>query len=205
VSWIALVGFFVAIVPLVLTPGASFTLATQRTLDGQRRATLWVVAGTATGTYIHALLAAAGLSALVMRSSEAFLVVKIVGGAYLIGLGLLMIWRTRRRREAPAPGRLPWAGHHTYPQAVLANVLNPKAASIYMTLAPQFLTAQQVGVGPLLLLASVHVLAMGVWLGSWSVVLRRGRWLAQSDWFAKTVNRVGGAILVALGVRTVTS
>ena len=80
-SWIALVGFFVAIVPLVLTPGASFTLATQRTLDGQRRATLWVVAGTATGTYIHALLAAAGLSALVMRSSEAFLVVKIVGGA----------------------------------------------------------------------------------------------------------------------------
>jgi threonine/homoserine/homoserine lactone efflux protein len=101
VSWIALVGFFVAIVPLVLTPGASFTLATQRTLNGQRRATLWVVAGTATGTHVHALLAAAGLSALVMRSSEAFVVVKIVGGAYLIGLGLLTIWRTQRHREAP--------------------------------------------------------------------------------------------------------
>ena len=70
-----------------------------------RRATLWVVAGTATGTYIHALLAAAGLSALVMRSSEAFLVVKIVGGAYLIGLGLLTIWRTRRRRAGSAPCR----------------------------------------------------------------------------------------------------
>ena len=55
------------------------------------------------------------------------------------------------------------------------------------------------------LLASVHVLVMGVWLGVWSIVLRRGRRLAQSDWFAKTVNRVGGAILVALGVRTVTS
>ena len=204
-SWIAVVGFFVAIVPLALTPGASFTLATQRTLAGQRHATLWVVAGTATGTYIHALLAAAGMSALVMRSSEAFLVVKIVGGAYLIGLGLVTIWRTRRRREAAAPGRLPWAGHHTYPQALLSNVLNPKAASIYLTLAPQFLSAHQVGVGPLLLLASVHVLVMSIWLGLWSLVLRRGRRFAQSDWFAKTVNRVGGAILVALGVRTVTS
>lgn len=50
-------------------------------------------------TYVHALLAAAGLSALVMRSSEAFLVGKIVGGAYLIGLGLLP--------DSAAPGSPP--------------------------------------------------------------------------------------------------
>lgn len=211
VIWVATVGFFVAIVPLVLTPGASFTLATQRTLGGQRGATGWVVLGTATGIYVHALLAAAGLSALVMRSAEAFLVVKIIGGAYLIGLGLLTIFRTRtrtrtrNRQQALAPARLPWAGRRAYPQAVLANVLNPKAASIYLTLAPQFLTAQQVGIGPLLLFASVHVLAMATWLGLWSIVLRRGRRVTRSDWFTKAVNRVGGAILVALGVRTVIS
>lgn len=205
VIWVATVGFFVAIVPLVLTPGASFTLATQRTLGGQRGATGWVVLGTATGIYVHALLAAAGLSALVMRSAEAFLVVKIIGGAYLIGLGLLTILRTRNRQQASAPARLPWAGRRAYPQAVLANVLNPKAASIYLTLAPQFLTAQQVGIGPLLLFASVHVLAMATWLGLWSIVLRRGRRVTRSDWFTKAVNRVGGAILVALGVRTVIS
>lgn len=204
-NWVAVAGFFVAILPLVLTPGASFALATQRSLSGERGATGWVVAGTATGIYVHALLAAAGLSALVMRSSEAFALIKVVGGGYLIGLGVLTIWRTRQRRDALTPARLPWAGHHTYPQAVLANVLNPKAASIYLTLAPQFLTAQQVGVGPLLIFASVHVLAMATWLGLWSIILRRGRRLTRSTWFSNLVNRVGGAILVVLGVRSVAS
>lgn len=204
-SWVAVAGFFVAIVPLVLTPGASFTLATQRTLAGQRYATGWVVAGTATGIFTHALLAAAGLSALVMRSSEAFTVVKIVGGVYLIGLGVLTIWSTRRRRVPPAARRIPWAGHHTYPQAVLANVLNPKAASIYLTLAPQFLNVRQVSAGSLLLLAGVHVLTMTVWLTVWSLVLKRSRRAVTSDGFAAMANRLGGAILVALGIRTVTS
>lgn len=202
-SWVAVAGFFVAIVPLVLTPGASFTLATQRTLAGQRHATGWVVVGTATGIFTHALLAAAGLSALVMRSSEAFTVVKVVGGVYLVGLGVLTIWRTRRRRVPMSARRLPWAGHHTYPQAVLANVLNPKAASIYLTLAPQFLNVGQVGVGSLLLLAAVHVLTMTVWLTAWSLVLKRSRRAVASDGFAVIVNRLGGAILVALGIRTI--
>lgn len=205
VTWVAVAGFFVAIIPLVLTPGARFTLATQRTLTGQRGGTALVVAGTATGIYVHALLAAAGLSALVMRSSEAFTVIKIVGAVYLICLGLLTIWRTRQHRDAPEPARLPWAGQHAYPQAVLANVLNPKAASIYLTLGPQFLNAQQVGVASMLVLASVHVLAMGSWLGLWSVALKRTQHLPRSKWFARAVNRVGGAILVALGVRSIAS
>ena len=141
-------GFLVAIVPIALTPGASFTLVTQRTVARQRHAAGWVIAGTATGTYCHALLAAAGLSALVTRSAEAFTVAKIIGGIYLIGLGSWTLWQTRRRRPGKrkvAP-RLPWAGHHSYPQAVLANVLNPKAASVYLTLAPgvQDLSAQLV-------------------------------------------------------------
>lgn len=131
--------------------------------------------------------------------------IKIGGGAYLIGLGLFTIWQTRRQRSVPAARRLPWTGRHSYPQALLANVLNPKAASIYLTLAPQFLTAQQVQVGPLLLLASVHVLVMALWLGLWSAVLLRGHRISQSHRFTTTVSRLGGAILVALGVRTVTT
>jgi threonine/homoserine/homoserine lactone efflux protein len=201
---VAVLGFLVAIVPIALTPGASFTLVTQRTLAGQRRAAGWVIAGTATGTYIHAMLAAAGLSALVMRSAEAFTVVKIVGGIYLILLGAWTLWQTRRRRpvERKAAPRLPWAGHHSYPQAVLANLLNPKATSVYLTLAPQFLSAAQMSMLSMITLASVHVLVMATWLLAWSAVLRTGRTIATSDRFARIVNRLGGTILIALGVKT---
>ena len=203
-SWLAVMGFLVAIVPIALTPGASFTLVTQRTVARQRHAAWWVIAGTATGTYSHALLAAAGLSALVMRSAEAFTVAKIIGWIYLIGLGGWTLWQTRRRRpdrRKVAP-RLPWAGHHSYPQAVLANVLNPKAASVYLTLAPQFLSAAQMSVLSMVMLASVHVLVMATWLLAWSAVLRTGRTITESDRFARVVNRLGGTILIALGVKT---
>jgi threonine/homoserine/homoserine lactone efflux protein len=150
VPWVAVMGFLVAIVPIALTPGVSFTLVTQRTLAGQRQAAGWVIAGTATGTYIHALLATAGLSALVMRSAEAFTVVKIVGGVYLIALGAWTMWQTRRRRpdEREVPPRLPWTGHHSYPQALLANLLNPKAASVYLTLARRTSTTGRPGPTP---------------------------------------------------------
>jgi threonine/homoserine/homoserine lactone efflux protein len=93
-------------------------------------------------------------------------------------------------------------GHHPYPQAVLANVLNPKAAAVCLTLAPQFLTARDVGVAPLLLLATVRVLTMAGWLFTWTAVLSRARRIASSSKFRTWVNRTGGTVLIALGVRT---
>lgn len=201
--WLSVVGFLVAVAPLVVTPGASFTLVTQRTLSGPRAAAGWVIAGTATGIYIHAILAAVGLSALVMRSSKAFEIVKLAGAVYLVGLGIWTIWQTRSKGTAVTKQqRMPWAGHHSYPQAVLVNVLNPKAASVYLTLAPQFLTQTQLRLGPMLLLATVHAAAMALWLSVWTILLLRGRRLVREDRLRTTVNRVGGAILVGLGVRT---
>jgi threonine/homoserine/homoserine lactone efflux protein len=203
VTWAAVAGFFLAVLPLVMTPGASLTLATQRGLDGERGAAGWVIAGTGTGIYIHATLAGLGLSVLVMRSAQLFAIVKLGGAAYLIGLGLLTIWRARRGQPGrPAARSVPWAGHHAYPQAVLANVLNPKAAGIYLTLAPQFLSAREVGAGPLLILATAHVAAMAGWLGAWSLLLARARRLTRSGNFRSWISRIGGVVLIGLGVRT---
>lgn len=207
-TWAAVLGFVAAVTPLVLTPGASFTLATQRSLAGDRHAAGWVIAGTATGIYCHALLAALGLSAIVLRSAQAFTAVKVAGGVYLIGLGILALGKTRRRPppptlQPPTPGRrLPWAGHHAHPQAVLANVLNPKAASVYLTIAPQFLSAHRVGVAPMLILATAHIALMAIWLTVWSFAVRRGRTLTRSARPTMTVQRLGGAVLIGLGVRT---
>jgi threonine/homoserine/homoserine lactone efflux protein len=202
----ALIGFFIAVLPLAVTPGASFTLATERTLRREPHGAAWVIAGTATGIYCHALLAAVGLSALVMRSAELFTAVKVLGGLYLVGLGAYTLWDTRSRGGEAAPtGRLPWSGSHSYPQALLANVLNPKAASVYLTLAPQFLTARTVGVGPFLLLATVHAVTMGLWLTGWAAILVRGHRITASQWFRTMVGRASGAVLVVLGLRTLTA
>ena len=72
-SWLAPVGFGLAVLPVCLTPGVSFTLVTERVLGTGVRAGVGVIAGTSFGLLTHALLAGVGLSALVMRSSEASL------------------------------------------------------------------------------------------------------------------------------------
>src|SRR5437879_10958454 len=107
-----MIGFGLAVLPICLTPGVSFTLVTQRVLDRGVRSGVAVTGGTACGLICHATLAGLGLSALVMRSSEAFTVVKIAGAAYLVVLGLRALWRSRPGATAPpAPARrLPWQG-----------------------------------------------------------------------------------------------
>ncbi|MFD6427022.1 LysE family translocator, partial [Streptomyces sp. NPDC060198] len=89
----AVAGFLVAVLPLIATPGASLALLVQHVTDAGRRRALPVILGTVTGLYVHATFAVAGLSALVMQSSQAFTAVRLTGAAYLVGLGI-WTWRS---------------------------------------------------------------------------------------------------------------
>ncbi|GGZ30045.1 threonine transporter RhtB [Streptomyces inusitatus] len=205
VTLYAAAGFLAAVLPLTVTPGASLALLIQHVTDGGRRRALPVVLGTATGLYIHATLAAVGLSALVTNSARAFTAVKLIGAAYLICLGL-WTWRSATRRAAPAPSRrsTPKGSDSVYVQALFANVLNPKAASVYLTLAPQFVVRQHsLGLGgQILTLATAHVLLIALWLLLWTLLVRRASRLVREPGFKRAIARVTAVVLLALGVRT---
>jgi len=165
-----------------------------------------VAVGTATGLCVHATLAAVGLSAVVMRSAEAFMVVKLIGALYLIWLGITTFRSGRRVPEATtAPARLPWAGHGGYLQGFLGNVLNPKAAAVYLTLVPQFLDPHGAVAGQVAVLAAAHAAVAVTWLTVWTFVVAAARHAISSRWFKAAINRVSGMVLVALGVRTAVS
>lgn len=215
----AVLGFLAVVAPISMSPGTSLTMVVSGVTTSGRRHGWWVVAGTVTGLYVHGLLAAAGLAALVLHSAQAFRLVQAVGAAYLAGLGLWMIWSTIRRRD-PAPSRpeppsvrrrRPPAAcrriglRHPYGQALLGNVLNPKAASVYLTLAPQFLLPGRSVWGPMLVLVTAHAVFVVLWLGTWVAVSSVGSRLLRTDRARRAINRVGGAILVALGLRSAAS
>ncbi len=197
----AVAGFLAAVFPLIATPGASLALLIQHVTDRGRRQALPVILGTATGLYIHATLAIAGLSALVMHSSQAFTAVKLVGAAYLIGLGL-WTWRSARSKPVPTRRRLPKRSDSVYGQALLANVLNPKAASIYLTLVPQFIAPRQPFGGQILTLATAHALLIMLWLIAWTFLIRRASHVLQRPRFKQTVAKTTSLVLVALGIRS---
>ncbi|MFI6236985.1 LysE family translocator [Micromonospora sp. NPDC050784] len=204
---VAVLGFLVAVAPITATPGASLTLVVSRVATGGRRQGWWVILGTVTGLYVHATLAAVGLAALVLRSSQAFWVVKLVGAGYLVGLGLWMLWSASRRRTEGgrrpkvSARRLPWRVDHPYLQGLLGNVLNPKAAAIYLTLAPQFLEPGRPVLVPMVLLATAHAALHTCWLAGWTVVSGAAARLLRTASVRRVLDRLTGVLLVGLGVR----
>ncbi|MDH6138398.1 MULTISPECIES: LysE family translocator [Kitasatospora] len=198
----AVAGFLAAVFPLIATPGASFTLLVQRVSGAGRRQGLLVAAGTATGLYVHATLAALGLSALVMRSSAAFTALRLAGAGYLIALGLWSWYRAGAQRTE-AGREVGRAVGGTYRQAVLGNVLNPKAASIFLTLVPQFVDPHRPLPPQILLLATAQAALVCAWLLTWTVVVARAAAAFARGPARAALARVSAAVLVTLGLRAV--
>ncbi len=202
-----MLGFVAAVTPLTLIPGTSFTLVTQQVIAGSRSDGVRAAFGSACGLLVHAAFAAVGLSALVSSSARALTVLKFLGGIYLIWLGWTT-WRSARRGvEATTRRRwrLPWAQLGGFGQGMWSNVLNPKAASVYLTLAPQFLTSGRPITPQIVMLAVAHIAIVLVWLLFWTSVVATARTAIDTPRFRRGMSRLAGAVLVAFGVRTATS
>ncbi|GAA4011898.1 LysE family translocator [Allokutzneria multivorans] len=185
----AIIGFGFAILPVVLTPGASFTLVAAH--GAAPVVVRRVVLGTALGILSHAALAALGLSVIVMESAQLYRLVQVAGALCLIGLGVASLLRGRRVTTA-ARSEEPVRVH----TAFLMNLLNPKAAAVYLTLAPQFLASNAFTAANVLVLALVHAVLMACWLTTCATVLRSLRA------FALHMARIGGVVLIAFGLTT---
>ncbi|TFC87394.1 LysE family translocator [Cryobacterium sp. TMT4-31] len=138
--------FMAACLPLVLAPGPSVAFILTTTLSSGRRAGLSGVAGVELGYVAHVLAAVIGISAVIAASATAFTVVKVVGAAYLIWLGI-QAWRSRNNTLladlAAAGGRVQPA--KAFQRGLLVGVLNPKTAVFFLSLLPPFV---QEGAGP---------------------------------------------------------
>jgi len=207
VQWHQVLGFVAAVVPLTLIPGTSFTLVTQRVITGSRSDGVLVASGSACGLLVHATFAAVGLSALVMSSAQALTLVKLLGGVYLIWLGITT-WRSARRgTEAMdrARWRLPWTRLGGFGQGLWSNVLNPKAASVYLTLIPQFLTPGRPIAPQIAALSVAHVAIVLAWLLLWTSVVAATHRTIVTPRFRRGMSRLAGTVLIALGIRTATA
>ena len=182
-------GFAIAILPVVLSPGASFTLAMNSALTSGARGVLTIMAGTALGIFTHALLVGLGITA----ALTAFGALKIAGTIYLLWLGCRLI----RGGLTAQPLRLTAQTQPiTLTQAWLANVINPKALLLYLTVVSRF-AGNTAGPGAYLLLASMHIAIIVAWLTIASQLLLRSVERYPIDRLRKWVD-IGGVLLLIL-------
>jgi len=182
--------FAAAVLLLALTPGPVWIYLLSRTLAQGRRAGYFSLFGVASGVVVHVLLAAAGLSAVVLAIPGAFDAVKLAGAAYLIYLAFSTL---RGGGFTFSPQSLPAVPDRVlFRQALAASVLNPKVAVFYLSLFPQFINPGAGSVfGQSVVLGTVHVLISLVFdgvlvtiaalLSAWFI--QRPAWLRAQRWF----------------------
>jgi threonine/homoserine/homoserine lactone efflux protein len=192
--------FVVAALVMLLTPGPAVLYIVTRSLDQGRRAGLVSVLGVHVGTLVHVFAAAAGLSAVLAASATAFSVVKYLGAAYLIYIGLrrLLDRTPPGAAAAAAPARL----RRAFLDGVVVNVLNPKTALFFLAFLPQFVTVSRGHVGEQILVLGVVFVALGAITDSLYALAAgaAARWLRGSSRFLAAERWISGGLYVGLGL-----
>ena len=126
---------------LNVTPGPDNFLIMARGASQGWRAGSVAAFGIGTGTFVHILAAALGLSAILATSSTAFAVVKYLGAAYLLWFGLSMIFRHSKPGDERLQSQTGLPYRQIFFQGFMTNALNPKVALFFLAFMPQFIAA----------------------------------------------------------------
>ncbi|MFQ5755624.1 MAG: LysE family translocator [Acidiferrobacterales bacterium] len=195
----SLVLFLLAAWVLLITPGPAVLYIVARSVDQGQLAGIVSTLGVGVGTFVHVAAATLGISALLVSSALAFSVVKYVGAAYLVYLGVRML-RTRdvQRQPGASQGK---ALVRIFCDGVVGNALNPKTALFFFAFLPQFVDVSR-GV------VALQVFALGamfVIMGIFSDGLRAlragsvGHWLKHNARYLRAQRYFAGSVLIALG------
>ncbi|MGD1930903.1 MAG: LysE family translocator [Leptolyngbyaceae cyanobacterium] len=193
--------FLAAVAVITVTPGPDTFYVLGRSLEQGRLAGMVSSLGIFVGNLGHTTAAAVGLSALLMTSALAFNIVKYVGAAYLIYLGIQTILNRDHGSALPTAPRASLV--KVFYQAILTNLLNPKAALFFLAFIPQFIDP---AAGPMALqtlqLGVIVAATSSLWLALIAAVVaaaghtlrRRPRLVALQRW-------ITGSLFMGLGLR----
>jgi threonine/homoserine/homoserine lactone efflux protein len=198
VAWLL---FVVASLVLIATPGQDMMLVMSRSVAQGPAAGVVTAAGVSVGLVGHTVLAALGLGAILRASEWLFLLLKLLGAAYLVYLGVQLL-RTRKHELDVAAGA-PRSLRRLFFDGALSNIANPKIAVFYFAFLPQFVlpgaTHFTLSVFTLgLLFAALTFLVKG------PVGLAAGLlagWLRSRPKALAWLYRTSGAVLVGLGLK----
>ncbi|HWB25810.1 MAG TPA: LysE family translocator [Chitinophagaceae bacterium] len=197
--------FAIASFMLNITPGNDMLYVATRSANRGVKAGIVSSLGIFAGCMVHILAAVIGLSALIAQSAVAFNVIKYIGAAYLIYLGVRALLSKARAFNIEAK-QVKSTYRKIFWQGVLTNVLNPKVALFFLAFLPQFINIPGGH-------SWIQILLLGAWFDVGGTLVniivailfgRLGNWFSRSGRFQKWQNKITGLILIGLGVKVAT-
>ena len=196
-----LLGFMVASLVMIVIPGPGVLFVVGRAMAHGRRTALATAAGHALGNLVVGAFVAFGLGAVLQRSAEVFIAVKVAGAAYLVWLGVQAI-RKRSTLELTYAGGGPVSGWRSLRDGIVVGLTNPKAYILLGAILPQFVNRQAAHVPLQMLLLSGVSVTIGVTSDSaWAIAASGVRtWFARSPRRFALVGGAGGLAMIGVGL-----
>ena len=190
--------FLVAAIILAITPGPGMAYVVARTVAGGHKEGLASCLGTGLGGMLHVLAAALGLSLLVAQSAVAFSVVKYIGAAYLVYLGLRLLMQ--KRPSQPVDAVRAQGVRRAFFEGIAVEALNVKTALFFLAFLPQFTSVSEPLVPQLVVLGSICValntlVDVAAVVGAHRLLQSQAGRSTRSRW----LTRASGVTMVGLG------
>jgi homoserine/homoserine lactone efflux protein len=194
-NWELFAAFLVITTVLIITPGPIVTLVIASGAREGMRAALTTVVGTTLGNALLLVAIAFGLSWVVRNATTLFEILRWIGAAYLIWLGI-QAWRHAGETGAASLPR----GHVHVWRGFAVALSNPKTIAFFTAFLPQFVDSGLPVEPQLALMCTVSVVLAAITDSGWAVAAGLGRaWFMQS-WRAKLLGRLSGVALIGGGV-----
>ncbi len=187
--------FIFIITLLVMSPGPNGFLVAKTVPASGRTAGFCNVAGFMAAFYIHGVLSILGLSAILSQSKIAFDVIKYIGAAYLVWIGLKALISIFKKQSikvnVPLTSRKITLSK-AFGEGLLTNIFNPKPSIFYLAVFPQFIEGEAGAAALMLLLVSTHAIINGIWF-SILVIL-----------FSYTLHKTFSSMRFQIGLKAIT-
>lgn len=200
-----LVAFTIAATLLTITPGLDTALVLRTAASESARRAMMAGFGIALGCFGWGLIVAVGLGALLAASQLAYDILRWVGAAYLLYLGVGLLRSPRREFAVVAPNSASMSDSRWLARGFLTNILNPKVGVFYVSFLPQFIPRDANVAGATVMLTGIHALLGVVWFAALILATRPITRFLRNGPVVTWLDRITGGVFVAFGVRLAAS
>ncbi len=186
---------------LVISPGPNSVLIVKTVSRSGKKAGIENILGLVSATFIHGAISVFGLSAIILQSAQLFMLIKLIGAAYLLYLGLKTIYGTFQSKNElnnleRTKNTTDTAQYKNFIEGFLTQILNPKVSMFYLAAFPQFVNFENHDYFGAFILVSIHASIIFFWFLGLSICLSKIKSVSGKNPLNQWIQRISGCILV---------